>query len=53
MTIVLVIGGIVVVVFIAIDAVLLKVSRYRLTHGDGKERAFRKGVGAKGTTAKP
>ena len=29
---------------------LLKVSRYRLTHGDGKERAFRKGMGAKGTS---
>ena len=53
MKIVIVIAGIVAVVFIAIEAVLLKVSRYRLTHGDGKERAFRKGVGAQGTTAKP
>ena len=53
MKIVLVIVGIVAVVFIAIEAVLLKVSRYRLTHGDGNERVFRKGVGAKGTTAKP
>lgn len=53
MKIVLLIVGIIAVVFVAIEVVLLKVSRYRLTHGDGKERAFRKGVGAKGTTAKP
>jgi hypothetical protein len=49
---VLVIAGAVVVVFIAIEAVLLKVSRYRLTHGDGKERAFRTGVGAKDAAGK-
>jgi hypothetical protein len=53
MKIALVIVGVVAVAFVAIEVVLLKVSRYRLTHGDGKERAFRKGVGAKGTTAKP
>jgi K+ transporter len=32
----------VVAVFAVIEAVLLKASRYRLMHGDGRERSFRK-----------
>jgi K+ transporter len=32
----------VVAVFVLIEALLLKASRYRLMHGDGRERSFRK-----------
>jgi hypothetical protein len=40
----LIVGG-VVVMFVAVEIVLVKVSRHRLTHGDGKEHAFRSGRG--------
>jgi hypothetical protein len=32
----------VVVIFALIEAVLMKAGRYRLMHGDGRERSFRK-----------
>ena len=44
MKIMLLIAGVLVAAFVAVEAILLKVSRYRLTHGDGKERAFREGA---------
>jgi hypothetical protein len=31
----------VVIIAVALEVVLMRVSRYRLTHGDGRERAFR------------
>jgi hypothetical protein len=40
----LVVAG-VLAMFVAVEIVLVKVSRYRLTHGDGKEHAFRSGRG--------
>ncbi len=34
-------GLVAVAVFAIVEATLLKASRYRLTHGDGRERTFR------------
>jgi hypothetical protein len=34
---------VILILAIALEVVLLRVSRYRLTHGDGRERAFRGG----------
>jgi hypothetical protein len=34
-------GLLVAALMVALEVVLLRLSRYRLTHGDGRERAFR------------
>lgn len=39
---IVVVAAAVVALFALIEAVLLKASRYRLMHGDGRERSFRK-----------
>ena len=36
----------IVLTFVALEVALVKVSRYRLTHGDGREHTFRKGPGS-------
>jgi hypothetical protein len=33
--------ALVALIAVALEIVLLRISRYRLTHGDGRERAFR------------